>query len=220
MASPVLNNNLTHCIMFLKKEREFQYHPAIIKMLEDIVGGGTIARADLRTAIFDGQPLDELPPFCVVGHDENGIWHVVKTALVTEDVAGDAKAIKVAKNHLFTVGDFVTVGGDLDGASDKITAIDKSNAAYDLITLVATIGAAVAGKVLVGVAEKATAGSAVLTVDDSELVITINKVDLTVANQSTGLMVRGTISEGNMPFPLDDGLKAKMPLIRFVNKKS
>ena len=220
MASPVLNNNLTHCIMFLKKEREFQYHPAIIKMLEDIVGGGTIARADLRTAIFDGQPLDELPPFCVAGRDENGVWHVVKTALVTEDVVENAKAIKVAKNHLFAVGDFVTVGGDLDGASDKITAIDKSNAAYDLITLAATIGAAVAGKVLVGVAEKATAGSAVMTVDDSELVITINKVDLTVANQSTGLMVRGTISEGNMPFPLDDGLKAKMPLIRFVNKKS
>lgn len=42
--------------MYLKKEKEFQYHPAIIKMLEDVVGGGTIARADLRKALFDGQP--------------------------------------------------------------------------------------------------------------------------------------------------------------------
>lgn len=205
--------------MFLKKEREFQYHPAIIKMLEDIVGGGTIARADLRTAIFDGQPLDELPPFCVAGRDENGVWHVVKTALVAEAAAEAATAIKVAKNHLFAIGDFVTVGGALDGASDKITAIDKTNVAYDVITLAATIGAATVGKVLVGVVEKAAAGKATLAVDGSELAITINKVDLTVANQSTGLMVRGTISEGNMPFPLDDGLKAKMPLIRFVNKK-
>lgn len=205
--------------MFLKKEREFQYHPAIIKMLEDIVGGGTIARADLRTAIFDGQPLDELPPFCVVGRDENGAWHVVKTALVTEAAVEAATAIKVAKNHLFAIGDFVTVGGALDGASDKITAIDKSNGSYDVITLAGTIGAAAAGKVLVGVAVKAAAGSAKMAVDDSELAITINKVDLTVANQSTGLMVRGAISEGNMPFPLDDGLKAKMSLIRFVNKK-
>ena len=40
--------------MFFKKEKEFQYHPAVIKMLEDVVGGGTIVRADLRTAIFDG----------------------------------------------------------------------------------------------------------------------------------------------------------------------
>ena len=56
--------------MFFKKEKEFQYHPAVIKMLEDVVGGGTIVRADLRTAIFDGMPLDELPPYCVVGKDE------------------------------------------------------------------------------------------------------------------------------------------------------
>lgn len=206
--------------MFLKKEKEFQYHPAIIKMIEDIVGGGTIARADLRTAVFDGQPLDELPPFCVVGRDENGVWHVVKTALVSEAVAADATTIKVAKNHLFAVGDFVTIGGALDGASDKITAIDKSNGTYDLITVNAKIGEAAVGSVLIGVKATAVAGSAELPIDASELVITMNKVDLTVANQSSGLMVRGTISEGNMPFPLDDALKAKMPQIRFVNKKS
>ena len=206
--------------MFLKKEKEFQYHPAIIKMLEDVVGGGTITRADLRTALFDGQPLDELPPFCVVGRDDNGGWHVVKTALITEAVAEAAKAFKVAKNHLFAIGDFVTIGGDLKGASDKITAIDKSNTAYDLITLAATIGAATANQVLVGVKAKAVAEAATLNVDSSELTITMSKVDLTVANQSCGLMVRGTISEGNMPFPVDTGLKALMPLIRFVNKKS
>lgn len=205
--------------MFFKREKEFQYPPAIIKMLEDVVGGGVISRADLRTALFDNQPLDELPPFCVVGHDENGVWHVLKTALVHEAATETATSIKVAKNHLFAVGDFVTAGGKLDGASDKIAAIDKSNAAYDIITLSAKIGAVAVGTVLVGVETNAVAGSAVLPVDDTELVITMNKVDLTVANQSTGLLVRGTISEGNMPFPLDAALKAKMPLIRFVNKK-
>lgn len=206
--------------MYLKREKEFQYHPAIIKMLEDVVGGGIIVRADLTTAIFNDKPLDELPPFCVVGRDDNGVWHVAKTAKVTEDVAEAGKVVKVAKNHLFAVGDFVTAGGKLDGASDKITAIDKSNSSYDSITLAASVGVIAKDAVLVAVKATAAAGSAVLAVDDSELVITIDKVDLTVANQSTGLMVRGTISEGNMPFPLDDDLKAKMPLIRFVNKKS
>lgn len=206
--------------MFLKREKEFQYHPAIIKMLEDVVGGGTIARADLRTAIFDNQPLDELPPYCVVGKDENGGWHVVKTALITEEVVADGTAFKVAKNHLFAVGDCVAVGAELKAASDKITAIDKSNAAYDVITLDGTIGAAAVGQVLVGVKTKAAAGDVVFSVDSSMLAITMSKVDLTVANQSCGLMVRGTISEGNMPFPVDAGLKALMPLIRFVNKKS
>lgn len=206
--------------MFFKKEKEFQYHPAVIKMLEDVVGGGTIVRADLRTAIFDGMPLDELPPYCVVGKDENGGYRVIKTALVTEALEAEGTTVKVNKSHLFAVGDFVTVGGGLKGASDKITAIDKSNAGYDVITLEATIGAAKAGQVLVGVKEKTTAGKATLVTSSSELVITLSKVDLTVANQSCGLMVRGTISEGNMPFPIDAGLKALMPLIRFVNKKS
>lgn len=206
--------------MFFKKEKEFQYHPAVIKMLEDVVGGGTIVRADLRTAIFDGMPLDELPPYCVVGKDENGGYRVIKTALVTEDLEAEGTTVKVNKSHLFAVGDFVTVGGGLKGASDKITAIDKSNAGYDVITLETTIGAAKVGQILVGVKEKTTAGKATLVTSSSELVITLSKVDLTVANQSCGLMVRGTISEGNMPFPIDAGLKALMPLIRFVNKKS
>lgn len=202
--------------MFFKKEKEFQYHPAVIKMLEDVVGGGTIVRADLRTAIFDGMPLDELPPYCVVGKDENGGYRVIKTALVTEALEAEGMTVKVNKSHLFAVGDFVTVGGGLKGASDKITAIDKSNAGYDVITLEATIDAAKVGQVLVGVKEKTTAGKATLVTSSSELVITLSKVDLTVANQSCGLMVRGTISEGNMPFPIDAGLKALMPLIRFV----
>lgn len=202
--------------MYLKREKEFQYHPAIIKMLEDVVGGGTIARADLRTALFDGQPLDELPPYCVVGRDNNGGWHVVKTALITEAVEEAANTFKVAKNHLFAVGDFVTIGGDLQGAADKITAIDKSNVSYDIITLEATIGSATVNQVLVGVKAKADAGSAEATVETSEVVITMAKVDLTVANQSCGLMVRGTIEERNMPFPLDADLKKLMPLIRFV----
>lgn len=201
---------------YFKREKEFQYHPAIIKMLEDVAGGGTIARSQIRTALFDGQPLNELPPYCVVGRDENGAYHVVKTAKVIEDVAESAKIIKVAKNHLFAVGDFVTFGGDFKAASDKITAIDKSNAGYDSITLAGTIGAITKDKVLVAVTAKAAAGSAKATVDTSEIVITMAKVDLTVANQSCGLMVRGTINEGNMPFPLDADLKKLMPLIRFV----
>lgn len=204
--------------MYFRKEKEFQYHPAIIKMLEDIVGGGTIARADLVTAIFDNRPLDELPPYCIVGRDENGGWHVVKTASVIEAVAEAAIAYKVRKSHLFAIGDCVTIGGDLKSIACKITAIDKTNPAHDVITVDSTLGEAAVGNVLVGVEAKADAGSAVLPVDVSELTITMSKVNLTVANQSCGLMVRGTINEGNMPFPVDAGLKALMPLIRFVKQ--
>lgn len=57
--------------MFRKKESEFQYAPGIEKIIEDIQGGGTIARAELKGVI------DELPPLVIVGKDPNGLYHVV-----------------------------------------------------------------------------------------------------------------------------------------------
>ena len=47
--------------MYRKKQTEFQYAPVIIKVIEDVTGGGTIARAELKGVI------DELPPGVVVG---------------------------------------------------------------------------------------------------------------------------------------------------------
>lgn len=201
--------------MYRKREREFQYPPAIEKVLEDVTGGGTISRADLAGALFNGKPLDELPPVVTVCRDEDGLYRVIKTARVTEAAAVDATAIKVGKNHLFAVGDFVTVGGELEGASDQIAAIDKSNPGYDVITVAATIGAAAKGSVLVQAKDKQAAGAAILPFD-GEVVLTMNKVDLTVANQQSGLLVRGTVNESCMPFPIDKGVKDLMPFIRFV----
>ena len=58
--------------MFRKKQSEFQYAPGIEKIIEDIQGGGTIARAELKGII------DELPPLFIVGKDANGLYHTVK----------------------------------------------------------------------------------------------------------------------------------------------
>lgn len=200
--------------MYRKREREFQYPPGIEKIIEDVIGGGTIDRRDFQNALFNGRPLDELPPIVMAVQDpETGIYHVLKTAMVSE--AGSGTSYKIAKNHLFGVGDFVTVGGDLSGASEEITAIDKSNTDYDVLTLVATIGEAAKGKVLVQAKDKQAAGSAALPYE-GEVVLTMSKVDLTVANQQSGLLVRGTVNGACMPFPVDKGLKALMPFIRFV----
>ena len=200
--------------MYRKREREFQYPPGIEKIIEDVIGGGTIDRRDLRNALFNGKSLDELPPIVIVVKDpETGLYHVLKTAMASD--AGNETTYKVSKNHLFCVGDFVTIGGALTGASDKITAIDKSHAEFDTITLEATIGAAAKGQVLVQAKDKQAAKAAKLPYD-GELVVTMNKVDLTVANQQSGLLVRGTVNEAVMPFPVDDAIKALLHFIRFV----
>ena len=51
---------------FLKQEREYQHAPGIEKILEDVIGGGTVDRSDMAGALFAGKPLDELPPFAPV----------------------------------------------------------------------------------------------------------------------------------------------------------
>lgn len=199
--------------MYLKRESEFQYHPGIELILEDVQGGGTIARSDLAGAIFAGRKLDELPPLVIVVVDETtGVYHVLKTAAVQAVAAADAVAYQVKKNHLFAVGDAVTIGGDFAKAADVIAAIDKSNPIFDKITLAGTIGAAAVGEVLVQAKAKAVAGSAVPLYGtiSSELPVTMNKVNLTVANQSSGLLVRGTINGKTMPFPVDAAIKARL----------
>ena len=73
--------------MFRKKETEFQYAPGIEKIIEDIQGGGTIARAELKGVI------DELPPLVIVGKDTNGLYHVVKTGKATAEAVADRKSV-------------------------------------------------------------------------------------------------------------------------------
>lgn len=194
--------------MFRKKESEFQYAPGIEKIIEDVQGGGTIARAELKGVV------DELPPLVIVGKDSNGLYHAVKTARVTAVVADAAVKIQVAKSNVFKVGEAVTVGGALEGASDLITAINKSNGGYDEITLSGTIGAAAVGDVLVLASAKAAAGASAFKYTPE--VITMSKVDTTVANQQSGLLVRGTVNEKVMPYAVDAAIKALLPHIRFT----
>lgn len=202
--------------MYLKREKEFQYHPGIEKIIEDVIGGGTIDRSDFKGVLFDGASLPELPPLVIVVQDpDTRIYKTIKTAKVSAVATATATVYQVKKNHLFAVGDAVTNGGDFTKAADIITAIDKSDKTFDLITLDGTIGAAAVGDILVLAKEAAEAGDATMKYD-GELVVTMNKVDLTVANQRSGLLVRGTINKSVLPFPIDNGLKAKLPFIRFV----
>lgn len=202
--------------MYLKRESEFQYHTGIENMIEDVIGGGTIDRSDFKGVLFDGASLPELPPLVLVVQDPTTrIYKTIKTATVSAIAIATATVYQVQKNHLFAVGDAVTNGGDFTKAADIITAIDKSDKTFDLITLAGTIGAAAVGDVLVLAKEVADAGDATMKYE-GELVVTMNKVDLTVANQRSGLLVRGTINKSVLPFPIDNGLKTKLPFIRFV----
>nr|DAK71906.1 MAG TPA: Head fiber protein [Caudoviricetes sp.] len=196
--------------MFLGQNREHQYKPGVEKILLDVIGGGTIDRGDLRSAVFPEGKADELPPLTPVVKDPaTGVYHVVKTARVYE--AASAAKYKVEKKHFFAVGDAVTLGGAFDKASDVIKDVDKSDPTFDTLTLAGTVGAAAKGDVLVLAKDKQAAGSAIPKYGDkeSEIYLTMDSVRLDVANQASGLLAMGAVNEASMIFPMDRALKAR-----------
>lgn len=193
--------------MYVKESSEYQNPLVIVNSIEDKVGGGTIAKADLVSA-------DELKPGAVVGEDANGLLHVVKTLKVYEAATNTATSIKVYKGHEAKGGDVIS-NNKFAGASVAITAINTSVAEYDTVTVGATIGVVLSvGDVLVQAAATAAAGAG--TYKYIPIGITMAAVDLSVANQGVGVMVRGTVKESLLPYAVNAGIKEKLSLIRFV----
>ncbi len=86
-----------------------------------------------------------LPRFTPVYVDSTRLATVVRNVKVVEEAAADATSVKIAKNSLAYVG--MILGTGSNGAT--VSAIDTSNADYDVLTLAAAFGAKVsAGKVL------------------------------------------------------------------------
>jgi hypothetical protein len=116
----------------IKRQKNNRPVKCVLHRLADIPGGVTVSVANLGgAALFEGTP---------VGKGDNGMYLVSKTAQVITAAANDATAYDVAKGHHFKVGDrFAT-----DAANGQlITAIDKSNATKDVITLGTTLGVAI-----------------------------------------------------------------------------
>lgn len=121
--------------MKITRAKDNRVVKAILSRIADIPGGVTVSNADLGgSAIVEGTPVGYL--------STDGLYHVCKTAKVITEAAADATTYDVAKGHHFKVGDYFAT----EGANGKaITAIDKTtNAAKDVITLSATLGAIIA----------------------------------------------------------------------------
>lgn len=114
----------------ITKSKDVRFAKAFAHKVADIPGGVTIATAELGgTAIKAGTPIS--------APDANGLCHVVKTATVVTNAASDSTKIEVAKGSHFKVGDFIGNGSK----GGTISAIDRTDAAKDVITLAAGFGA-------------------------------------------------------------------------------
>lgn len=132
----------------IDRKKDVRVARALTHNLADIPNGVTVSAADL---IAGGT----IPEGGYIGVDETGLWHLIKTAKLTEAATATATTYKVAKGHHFKPGDFIAT--DAGAKSQAITAIDSaSDPTFDTITVDATLGAAVAaGAALVQAASAA-----------------------------------------------------------------
>ena len=116
----------------IERKKDNRVVKCILHRVADIPGGVTVKVANLGgTALFEGTPI---------GVDANGLYAVCKTAQIVTKAEANATTYEVAKGHHFKVGDrFATDACN----GQSITAIDKSDATKDIITVGTTLGAVV-----------------------------------------------------------------------------
>lgn len=178
---------------------------AFITKLEDIPGGGVIAVTDITQAsVEEGTP---------VGVDSNGLYHVVKTAKITENASNTATAYKVAKGHNFKVGDFLAV--KTGAKAYAITEIGTSEDDYDTLTVGTTLGlAVVVGDVLIQAAAQSATTTSAFKYTPVGLVGTGFDV-VSSNNHTSDIVVRGSVKK-DLIAPTGATVQAALPLIRFV----
>lgn len=120
-----------------RKQPEESKVVAILHNIADIPNGVTIKTSGLAPG--------ELPDATPVYPSTDGMYEIVGSAKVVETAASNAVNYAVAKGHQLKVGQKVYKDANTDV---DISAIDSSNAAKDVITLSATIGAKAVGATL------------------------------------------------------------------------
>ncbi len=197
--------------MYVTSENDTERTLAVENVLEDIPGGGIVDPDDFKAA------TKKMGEGALVGKDSDGIYHLVKSAELYEDEANDETDYKVLKGHEFVVGDVIMASVDVGSKAYPITTIDTTTSEdYDILTVGTSLGLAMLdGDCLVqATAQAATAGTG--TYKYPPVGIALNSVDLEKDNQGCGILVRGTVNESLLPYPVDANIKAFLPLIRFV----
>lgn len=179
---------------------------AFTHKLADIPNGITVFAADLtQKVLHEGTP---------VGKDENGLYHVVKVAVLSADATNTATAYTVKKGHNFKVGDVVMLATGSKAYTITEIATNADDATSDDLTVDTTLGtAAKAGDSLYLAAKAGDSGSA-FKYAPVALVGESYDVD-ELSNHIVNAWTIGQIRESNIP-PIGAEVKAKLTGIQFI----
>ena len=172
---------------------------AFTHKLADIPNGITVSAADLtQKVLHEGTP---------VGKDENGLYHVVKVAVLADDATNSDTTYTVKKGHNFKVGDVLMLASGKAAYAITAIATNSGDATKDDLTVDTTLGkAAKAGDSLYLAAKAGASGSALVgeSYDVDEL-----------SNHIVNAWTIGQIRESNIP-PIGAEVKAKLTGIQFI----
>lgn len=179
---------------------------AFTHKLADIPNGITVSAADLtQKVLHEGTP---------VGKDENGLYHVVKVAVLSADATNTATAYTVKKGHNFKVGDVVMLATGSKAYTITGIATNASDATSDDLTVDTTLGTAAKAGDAIYNAAKAGASGAAFKYAPVALVGESYDVDA-LSNHIVNAWTIGQIRESNIP-PIGAEVKAKLTGIQFI----
>ena len=194
---------------------------AFTHKLADIPNGITVSAADLtQKVLHEGTP---------VGKDENGLYHVVKVAVLSADATNTATAYTVKKGHNFKVGDVVMLATGSKAYTITEIATNADDATSDDLTVDTTLGTAATSDDLsvdttLGTAAKAgdslylaaKAGASGSAFKYAPVALVGESYDVDeLSNHIVNAWTIGQIRESNIP-PIGAEVKAKLTGIQFI----
>lgn len=184
--------------MYIKRGKDTRRVRAMVANLADLPNGITLNQSELVNG-------SSVPEGALVGVDNSGMGHLVKTAEIYENAAAAATSYKLKKGSQFKVGDVVMLS--VGGAAYAITAIDReSSTVYDTITVGTTLGAATAGAVL---KQATAAGASSTTLKYAPVAILGDGYDVDGTNQFVVAVTIGQFKEA-LVAPIDSALKTAL----------
>lgn len=179
---------------------------AFTHKLADIPNGITVSAADLtQKVLHEGTP---------VGKDENGLYHVVKVAVLSADATNTTTAYTVKKGHNFKVGDVVMLATGSKAYTITEIATNADDATSDDLTVDTTLGTAAKAGDSLYLAAKAGASGSAFKYAPVALVGESYDVD-ELSNHIVNAWTIGQIRESNIP-PIGAEVKAKLTGIQFI----
>lgn len=179
---------------------------AFTHKLADIPNGITVSAADLtQKVLHEGTP---------VGKDENGLYHVVKVAVLSAAATNTATAYTVKKGHNFKVGDVVMLATGSKAYAITGIATNADDATSDDLTVDTTLGTAAKAGDSLYLAAKAGASGSAFKYAPVALVGESYDVDA-LSNHIVNAWTIGQIRESNIP-PIGAEVKAKLTGIQFI----